>query len=139
MSPHPNARPSPTPKSFDPYLHELAQRRRAYYASRGGYNMGEEDGFEKECWAKPGWGDGFGAPRDEQSEWNGDGLRERLILAFGVVVRIPFIPNFVPHIYSNLPGSLGWLVPNSPLQLDTHVDANLTYALLLFQPFTRYQ
>lgn len=101
--------------------------------------MGEEDGFEKECWAKPGWGDGFGAPRDEQSEWNGDGLRERLILAFGVVVRIPFIPNFVPHIYSNLPGSLGWLVPNSPLQLDTHVDANLTYALLLFQPFTRYQ
>jgi hypothetical protein len=100
MSPHPNARPSPTPKNFDPYLHELAQRRRAYYASRGGYNMGEENGFEKECWAKPGWGDGFGAPRDEQSEWNGDGLKERLILAFGVVVRIPFIPNFVSRIYS---------------------------------------
>lgn len=89
ISPHPNARPTPTPKNFDPYLHELAQRRRSYYASHGTYRMAEDGDVEKESWAKPGWGNGFGAPKDERGEWNGDGLRERLILAFGVAVSNP--------------------------------------------------
>ncbi|KAF9528982.1 hypothetical protein CPB83DRAFT_893942 [Crepidotus variabilis] len=85
LSPHPNARPTPSPKNFDPYLHELSQRRRAYYASRGAYKM-HEDGSEG--WAKPGWGDGFAAPKNQQREWNPEGRRERLLLTFGVITLV---------------------------------------------------
>jgi len=74
-------------------MHEVSRRRRAQYASRGGYTGSEEgDMFGSERWAKPGWGEGFAAPKREQGEWREDGPRERLILAFGVAV------NVAPHL-----------------------------------------
>lgn len=47
-------------------------------------------------WARPGWGEGFGAPKSERSEWNGEGRRERLVLALGVVV------SWIPCLYGLL-------------------------------------
>jgi hypothetical protein len=73
LSPDPNATPPPSPQHFDPYLHELARRRRAYNASRDGRSE----------WAK-----GFGAPKPERGEWNERGKKERLILLCGIVVSI---------------------------------------------------
>jgi hypothetical protein len=72
LSPDPNASPPPSPQHFDPYLHELARRRRAYHASR------DSDRSER--------AEGFGAPNPERGEWNESGKKERLILLFGVVV-----------------------------------------------------
>ncbi|KAF8885061.1 hypothetical protein CPB84DRAFT_1964831 [Gymnopilus junonius] len=81
VSPHPNARPSASSTGFDPYLHEMARRRRAYYA----YHRYPRDGSEDGRWAKPGWGEGFGAPASERTVWHEDGWRERMILAFGMM------------------------------------------------------
>ena len=72
LSPDPNAAPPPSPQNFDPYLHELARRRRAYNASR------DSDSSAK----------GFGAPKPERGEWNEKGKKERLILLCGIVVSI---------------------------------------------------
>ena len=77
LSPDPNASPTPSPQNFDPYLHELARRRRAYHASRDRDTFGSS-----EC------GKGFGAPKPERGEWNESGKKERLILLCGVVVSI---------------------------------------------------
>ncbi|KAF8159201.1 hypothetical protein B0H34DRAFT_655042 [Crassisporium funariophilum] len=79
LSPNPNASPSPSPNNFDPYMHELARRRRAHYASRQGYDTHND---------RPGWGAGFGAPASERDDWNGGGRKERVILFFGVMVRL---------------------------------------------------
>ncbi|KAF9554422.1 hypothetical protein CPC08DRAFT_644359 [Agrocybe pediades] len=79
VSPHLNARPAPSnsngASSFDPYLHEMARRRRAYY-SRHGDPFGEE---EEE---KVNWKDRF----DGRTIWHEDGWRERLVFGLGVVV-----------------------------------------------------
>lgn len=92
-SPHPNARPHPRASHFDPYVHELARRRRAHRnASSFGYaHARDDDGSNQwddgEGWGpRRGWANGFGAPKDQQGEWNQDGWRERLILSFGVMV-----------------------------------------------------
>lgn len=78
LSPDPNAASSPpSPQHFDPYMHEMARRRRAYNASRDGSHHTE-------------WAEGFGAPKRERGEWNENGKKERLILLFGVLVSIPF-------------------------------------------------
>jgi len=74
LSPDANAAPPPSPQNFDPYLHELARRRRAYNANR------DSDSFGRSEWAK-----GFGAPKPERGEWNESGKKERLILFCGVV------------------------------------------------------
>ena len=84
LSPDPNAAPTPSPQNFDPYLHELARRRRAYNASRDG---------DKSDWAK-----GFGAPKPERGEWNENGKKERLILLCGVVVSIIFL--LLPYCFA---------------------------------------
>lgn len=69
----PNAHAEP---NFDPYLHELARRRRAYYASRGGASETR-------------WGEGFGASKEERdSQWSEDGWQERMLVWFGVVALI---------------------------------------------------
>ena len=75
LSPDPNAAPPPSPQHFDPHLHELARRRRAYNASR------DSDSFGRSEWTK-----GFGAPKPEREEWNESGKKERLILLCGVLV-----------------------------------------------------
>lgn len=63
----------PGRSNFDPYLHELARRRRAQQAAQGQSN----------------WSDGFGAPRGSRSEaFQEDGRKERMILAFGVIVSL---------------------------------------------------
>ena len=72
LSPDPNVTPPPSPQNFDPYLHEMARRRRAYNASRD----------ER--------AEGFGAPKQERGEWNENGKKERLILLCGVVVSITY-------------------------------------------------
>lgn len=74
LSPDPNASPPPSPQNFDPYLHELARRRRAYNASRDG-----------DCFGRSEWAKGFGAPKPERGEWNENGKKERLILLCGIV------------------------------------------------------
>ena len=71
LSPDPNASPPSSPQNFDPYLHELARRRRAYNASRDSFGSSAK---------------GFGAPKPERGEWNESGKKERLILLCGVVV-----------------------------------------------------
>ena len=93
LSPDPNATPPPSPQNFDPYLHELARRRRAYNASRNG------DSFGRSEWTK-----GFGAPKPERGEWNENGKKERLILLCGVVVSIYTL--LFPHCLKE--GSLTW-------------------------------
>ena len=56
---------------FDPYLHELARRRRARQVAEGETH----------------WYDGFGAPKSEQNEsYNQDGSKEQIMLTFGVLV-----------------------------------------------------
>lgn len=77
LSPDPNAAPPPSPQNFDPYLHELARRKRAYKASRDGGNFGRSQ-----------WAEGFGAPKRERGKWDENGKKERLILLCGVVVSI---------------------------------------------------
>ena len=101
MSPDPNARPAPSPKNFDPYTHEMARRRRAYYASQA-----REAPDVGEGWARPGWGEGFGAPKSERSEWNGEGWRERVVLALGVVVR--WGPFFVGVLLTGVLARRSW-------------------------------
>lgn len=73
LSPDPNSTPPPSPRNFDPYMHEMARRRRAYNASRDNFGKTE-------------WTEGFGAPKQEREEWNDNGTKERLLLLFGVVV-----------------------------------------------------
>ena len=63
-------------------MHEMARRRRAYYASQARESSEGDNGG--------GWGEGFGAPKSERSEWNEDGWKERMVLAFGVVVSWDF-------------------------------------------------
>lgn len=71
----PNARAEP---NFDPYLHELARRRRAYYASQG-----------RASGPGSGWSEGFGAPKEERnSQWSDDGWQERMLVWFGLVALI---------------------------------------------------
>ena len=86
LSPHPNARPNRS-SHFDPYIHELAKRRRAYYntthAHGRTFNDNESTDYRD---SKTGWADGFGAPKDQQTEWNQDGWKERVVLSFGVIV-----------------------------------------------------
>ncbi|KIM39520.1 hypothetical protein M413DRAFT_447011 [Hebeloma cylindrosporum] len=113
VSPDPNSRPTPSPKNFDPYVHEMARRRRAYYASQArDPGMMDNDG-----WAKPGWGEGFGAPKSERSEWNGEGWRERMLLSLGVVTLMaglfPTMPTtvanaFLPTSYDAVDPSLSY-------------------------------
>jgi len=75
LSPDPNAQtPTPSPHNFDPYMHEMARRRRAYNASRDSFNQTT-------------WTEGFGAPKQDRSEWKENGRKERLILLFGVLTR----------------------------------------------------
>ncbi|KAF8810494.1 hypothetical protein BYT27DRAFT_6493138 [Phlegmacium glaucopus] len=100
LSPDPNANPTPSPQNFDPYMHELARRRRAYNASR--------DSFGRTAWAE-----GFGAPQQERGEWNENGKKERLILLFGVAALVgglfPCLPmTFISIIFptSVLPSSM---------------------------------
>jgi len=88
LSPDPNATPPPSPQNFDPYMHELARRRRAYNASRA------SDGFGKSQWAE-----GFGAPKPERGEWNENGRKERLILLCGVVA---LVGGLFPHLPTTL-------------------------------------
>src|SRR5258705_44541 len=90
-SPHPNARPNPRSSAshFDPYLHELARRRKAHHHNSSYYTYPHDDWTDdSDGWGpKRGWADGFGAPKDQQGEWNQDGWRERLVLSLGVMVR----------------------------------------------------
>lgn len=82
-SPFPGAKRygfDPDRSNFDPYLHELARRRRAQQAAQGA----------------SGWADGFGAPRGSRSEnFREDGPKERMILAFGVIVSL-FLNKILP-------------------------------------------
>ena len=68
-------------------MHEMARRRRAYYASQAREPSSDGDGDGD---SGGGWGEGFGAPKSERSEWNEDGWKERMVLAFGVVVSLGF-------------------------------------------------
>ncbi|PPR00107.1 hypothetical protein CVT26_008871 [Gymnopilus dilepis] len=99
LSPHPNARPASRPGSadFNPYMHELARRRRAYYAHHGGYRRSYEAETASDGWAKPGWGEGFGAPPNQRTVWHQDGWRERMILAFGVMWCFQLVPDSNPQ------------------------------------------
>jgi hypothetical protein len=103
LSPDPNAAPPPSPQHFDPYLHELARRRRAYNASR------DSDGFGKSQWAE-----GFGAPKPERGEWNENGKKERLILLCGVVVSIILLDR--KELFNSLfyIGTAGRFISQSP-------------------------
>ncbi|KDR81042.1 hypothetical protein GALMADRAFT_241665 [Galerina marginata CBS 339.88] len=114
LSPHPNARPTPSPRNFDPYMHEMARRRRAYYASRGAYARGDEDGSESERWARPGWGEGFGAPINERTVWHEDGWRERLILALGVVTLLAGLFPSMPFTIASVITPSSFLTAASP-------------------------
>ena len=73
VSPHVNARATQSSNGFDPYVHEMAKRRRAYYSRHG-------DPFEEG--EKTSWKDSF----DGRTIWHEDGWRERLIFGLGVVV-----------------------------------------------------
>ncbi|KAF8962391.1 hypothetical protein BDZ97DRAFT_1824852 [Flammula alnicola] len=112
LSPDPNSRPASSPQNFDPYMHELARRRRAYYASQGRYRTDDED----PSWTKTGWSEGFGAPKGQRSEWNEDGWRERLILAFGVVTLLAGLFPTMPFTIAStfLPTSANIPPPSSP-------------------------
>jgi hypothetical protein len=81
LSPHPNARPAPAPQHFDPYMHELARRRRAYYAAHGRAQTHGESGE----------GTGYTRRRDPDDGFNEGGRKERLILAFGVLVSLFYL------------------------------------------------
>ena len=111
MSPDPNSRPAPSPKNFDPYTHEMERRRRAYYASQG-----REAPDAGEGWARPGWGEGFGAPKSERSEWNGEGWKERVVLALGVVVRSVRFYMYVAN-WSSCKTLVAGLFPTMPTTL----------------------
>ncbi|KAF9483075.1 hypothetical protein BDN70DRAFT_800522 [Pholiota conissans] len=79
LSPHPNARPTPSPQNFDPYMHELARRRRAYYASQGRYQNFDENG-ESTGYTQ--------AQRPVDDGYDESGKKERIILALGVIVGV---------------------------------------------------
>ncbi|KAF9038666.1 hypothetical protein BJ165DRAFT_1499482 [Panaeolus papilionaceus] len=88
LSPHPNARPAPQPKNFDPYLHELARRRRSWDAARGAHRGSasfDEASAGSDMGRDFGGFDGFGAHPEERGTWNPDGRKERLILWAGVL------------------------------------------------------
>ncbi|KAF8799303.1 hypothetical protein BYT27DRAFT_7217897 [Phlegmacium glaucopus] len=117
LSPDPNANPTPSPQNFDPYMHELARRRRAYNASR--------DSFGRTAWAE-----GFGAPQQERGEWNENGKKERLILLFGVAALVgglfPSLPMtfisiiFPTSVLSMFPFSLFASSSLAPLSLSSN-------------------
>jgi hypothetical protein len=87
----------------------MARRRRAYYASQAREAPGVGEG-----WARPGWGEGFGAPKSERSEWNGEGWRERVVLGLGVVVRWgPFLHGvLLTGVFGLLQDARGGVVPD---------------------------
>ncbi|KAF8194633.1 hypothetical protein BJ912DRAFT_958945 [Pholiota molesta] len=89
LSPHPNARPAPAPQHFDPYMHELARRRRAYYAAHGRAQTHGESGE----------GTGYTRRRDPDDGFDEGGRKERLILAFGVL-------SLVAGLFPMVPGTL---------------------------------
>ncbi|KAH9479154.1 hypothetical protein JR316_0007737 [Psilocybe cubensis] len=98
LSPHPNARPTPAggTRGFDPYVHEMARRRRAYYASHSrGYDDAEEDGDGK------GGGRGWRSDPNERTMWHEDGWRERLIFGLGMMASI--IPLVLAGLFPNMP------------------------------------
>ncbi|PPR05235.1 hypothetical protein CVT24_010341 [Panaeolus cyanescens] len=105
LSPHPNARPAPEPKNFDPYMHELARRRRSWDAARGASrahgNRGtfDDNGAETDAGMNFGGFDGFGAHPDERGTWNPDGRKERLMLWAGVVT-------LVAGLFPSVPGTV---------------------------------
>jgi hypothetical protein len=69
--------------------HWLSSERAHYHASFAHNESTNWDSeTSREGWGpRRGWADEFGAPKDQQSEWNRDGWRERLVLSFGVMVR----------------------------------------------------
>ena len=73
-SPHPGAKRygfDPGHSHFDPYLHELARRRRA----------------QRAAYANRHWGEGFGARKEDRADdFDQNGSKERTILVFGVLV-----------------------------------------------------
>lgn len=107
LSPHPNARPTPFPRNFDPYVNELARRRRAYYASRAGYARGTEKGTEGES-----WGEGSGSRPDERTMWSEDGWRERLIFGLGMVVSTLLLNDGLSsQTHLSSPDTVSWPFP----------------------------
>jgi hypothetical protein len=64
---------NPGQSEFDPYLYELARRRRARQAAEGDTH----------------WYDGFGAPKSERNDdYQTDGSREQIMLTFGILVSL---------------------------------------------------
>ncbi|PPQ82880.1 hypothetical protein CVT25_009697 [Psilocybe cyanescens] len=116
LSPHPNARPTPFPRNFDPYVNELARRRRAYYASRAGYARGTEKGTEGES-----WGEGSGSRPDERTMWSEDGWRERLIFGLGMVTLLAgLFPNMPFTIASTFMPTSFFVSPTSSSSTSDH-------------------
>jgi len=129
LSPHPNARQTSKAENFDPYQQELARRRRAWEAS-GGHSHNHkrygdpharssnwDAGFDGEGqsfagsdrppnWTRTNW-EGFGAPKDSRSNWDPNGRRERLILAFGVSTLLaglfPTLPFALAEVFIPIP------------------------------------